>query len=37
MESKEKKKGEDWNPVGICVWWTKCKRKNKRKKKETYG
>ena len=38
--SKEKEKGEDvlmYN--GIRVWWTECKRKKKDKKKknETYG
>ena len=30
---KEKKKRKGWNPMGIHVWWTKCKRKKKRKKK----
>ena len=34
--SKEKERGEDvLMDNGICVWWTKCKRK--RKEKETYG
>ena len=35
---KEKKRW--WNPMGIRVWWTKCKRKKKEKKKkknEMYG
>ena len=31
--SKEKKKKEDVLMMGICVWWTKCKRE----KKGTYG
>ena len=35
--SKEKEKGDDvLMDNGIGVWWTKCKRKNE-KKKETYG
>ena len=30
--SKEKEKGEDvLMDNGICVWWTKCKRKKKEK------
>ena len=33
MEVKKKKKGEDVLMMGICVWWTKCKRKKKEKKK----
>ena len=33
MESKEKKKRRGWNPMGIHVWWTKCKRKKKKKKR----
>ena len=33
---KEKKR-RGWNPMGIRVWWTKCKRKKKEKKKEMYG
>ena len=28
--SKEKKKGEDVLMMGICVWWTKCKRKKRK-------
>ena len=32
MESKEKKR-RGWNPMGIRVWWTKCKRKKKKKRK----
>ena len=39
--SKEKEKGDDvLMDNGICVWWTKCKRKKRKKekkKKETYG
>ena len=30
--SKEKKNGEDVLMTGIRVWWTKCKRKRKRKR-----
>ena len=30
---EEKKKGENVLMMGICVWWTKCKRE----KKGTYG
>ena len=33
----KKKKRRGWNPMGIRVWWTKCKRKKKEKKKEKYG
>ena len=33
--SKEKEKGDDvLMDNGICVWWTKCKRKKKRKKEK---
>ena len=32
VESKEKKR-RGWNPMGIRVWWTKCKRKKKEKEK----
>ena len=38
VECKGKKRW--WNPMGIRVWWTKCKRKKKEKKKkknEMYG
>ena len=32
--SKEKEKGEDvLMDNGICVWWTKCKRKKRKKEK----
>ena len=27
----KKKKRRGWNPMGIRVWWTKCKRKKKEK------
>ena len=33
MESKEKKR-RGWNPMGIQVWWTKCKSKKKKKKRK---
>ena len=32
VESKGKKR-RGWNPMGIRVWWTKCKRKKKRRKR----
>ena len=36
--SKEKEKGEDvLMDNGICVWWTKCKRKKKKKRKKEKG
>ena len=35
MESKEKKR-RGWNPMGIRVWCTKCKRKKKKKKKRKH-
>ena len=28
----KKKKRRGWNPMGIHVWWTKCKSKKKKKK-----
>ena len=31
VESKGKKR-RGWNPMGIHVWWTKCKRKKIRKR-----
>ena len=35
VESKGKKR-RGWNPMGIHVWWTKCKRKKKEKWKRKH-